>query len=131
MRKDREGPVIKRLQKLFKNIKRDIKRNTFLFDGAKYKPDLVLRDSKHDNIIKAIIEVEGRGRKKMVGGVITADYCMGIKKQKPIMLILVLDESDKKDYQKRIPMLEHYATNLEKIIIDDKKHIISRLKEIH
>jgi len=127
MRKDREGPVIKRLQKLFK----DIKRNTFLFDGTKYKPDLVLRDSKDNNIIKAIIEVEGRGRRKMVGGVITADYCMGIEKQKPIMFVIALDKSDEKDYQKRIPMLEHYTKNLKEIVIRDKKHIISRLKEIH
>src|SRR3989338_4066369 len=80
-------------------------QNELCFDGTSYKPDLVFR-SKKDNSIKAIIEVEQGTRKHMVGGVITADYCMGKTKQSPPMFVLALDEQDRKDYQKRIALFK-------------------------
>lgn len=103
---------------------------SFHFNGTTYRPDLVFQDIVDDSI-KAIIEIEGGARKHVVGGVITADYVMGKEKQRPSMFVIALDELDKKDYQKRIPMLKHYTTNLKRIDIDNLKHIISRLKEIH
>jgi hypothetical protein len=103
---------------------------SFPFDGTTYRPDLVFQDKVNDNI-KAIIEIEGGPRKHMVGGVITADYVMGKEKQRPSMFVIALNELDRKDYQKRIAMLEHYTTNFKEFDINDLEHIISRLKEIH
>lgn len=118
------------LREKFKKKFKITQEKPFPFDGTSYKPDLVFQD-KTDDSIKAIIEIEGSSRKHMVGGVITADYVMGKEKQRPSMFVIALDELDKKDYQKRIPMLKHYTTNLKSIDIDNLKHIISRLKEIH
>ncbi|MDD4893984.1 MAG: hypothetical protein PHW54_01550, partial [Candidatus Omnitrophica bacterium] len=103
-------PVIAALKKEFGGIFRisTESENKFCFDGASYNPDLVFR-RKDDNSIKAIIEVEQGTRKHIVGGVITADYCMGKMRQCPPMFILALTEQDKKDYKKRIKMLKTYA----------------------
>ncbi|MBM3252729.1 MAG: hypothetical protein FJZ16_00560 [Candidatus Omnitrophica bacterium] len=131
MEKLSSQPIIKSLKKKFGN-KFNIateSKNKFNFDGAYYQPDLVFY-SKENNNIKAIIEVEQGTRKHTVGGVITADYCMGKLKQNPIMVVLALTDQDRNDYIKRIKMLKRYIKHLKNIIIGNKAEIIKILKQI-
>lgn len=98
----------------------------FSFDGTFYIPDIVLRNQKGD-IIRAIIEIEKCSRKHVVGGVITADYCMGLRNENPVIFILSLEEKNKKDYRNRIKMLKTYVRNLQDVIIGNKEEVISEL----
>ena len=86
--------------------------------------------TKRPASIKAIIEIEDSSRKHMVGGVITADYCMGKRKQHPDMFIIALDEQNKKDYRKRLPMFKKYKKHLKNITIDNKLEITKKLREL-
>lgn len=127
----RSKPVIDEIKKRFGNrfkITTETE-NKFCFDDTSYNPDLVFW-SKADNSIKAIIEVEQGTRKHMVGGVVTADYCMGKMKQSPLMFVLALDEQDRKDYQKRITLFKFYVKHLKEIIIGNKAEILKALQEI-
>jgi hypothetical protein len=127
----RSKPIIDELKKKFGGrfkITTET-QNKFCFDDTSYNPDLVLW-SRTDNSIRAIIEVEQGTRKHMVGGVITADYCMGKMKQSPLMFVLALEEQDRKDYQKRVKLFREYTRHLKDIIIADKAGIISALSEI-
>lgn len=131
MKKTSSQPTIKALKKMFGDkfeITTEFKNN-FCFDGASYKPDLVFRNKENDTI-EAIIEVEQGARKSVVGGVITADYCMGNMKQEPIMLILALEEKDRKDYAKRIKMLKSYVRYIKDIIVGNKATVIQELEKI-
>lgn len=97
--------------------------------GATYRPDVVLRD-KNNNRIVAIIEIENRtGRKHMVGGVITADYCMHKRKQEPTMFVVSFDDQRRKSYQDRLKMLQGYAKCLKKIVIYDVKDATTNIKK--
>jgi hypothetical protein len=104
-------------------------QNRFCFEEAFYNPDLVFW-SKKDNSIKAIIEVEQGTRKHMVGGVITADYCMGKMKQSPTMFVLALERQDRKDYLKRQKMFQAYTCHLKRIFIGNKKEVSSALSRL-
>ncbi len=119
--------IINKFSDKFKITKES--KNKFHFDGTYYGPDLVFYDKKSDKI-KAILEVEQGTRKHVVGGIITADYCMGKMKERPIMLILALTKQDLKDYAKRQKMIKHYIKNLKKVIIGDLKGIISEIIKI-
>ncbi len=124
-------PVIKRLKRVF-GKKFDVtteSKNTFRFDNAYYQPDLVFRCKKSKKI-KVLIEVEQCTRKHIVGGVISADYCMGKHKQKPVMLILALTEQDRKDYGKRVKMLKHYIKHLRGLFVGNEKEVVRRLRNI-
>ena len=103
--------------------------NKFCFDDASYSPDLVLW-SQDDNSIKAIIEVEQGTRKHVVGGAITADYCMGKLKQRPSMFILALEEQDRKDYLKRMLLFREYTKHLKEIIIGNEIEISAALSKL-
>lgn len=132
MKKTSSQPTIKALKKIFGwrfEITTEA-RNKFCFDGTSYQPDLVFRNKKNDKI-EAIIEVEQGTRKHVVGGVITADFCMGNMKQQPVMLILALAEQDRKDYAKRIKMLKSYVKNIKDIIVGDKTAVIRALEKIN
>jgi len=104
-------------------------QNKFCFDNTSYNPDLVLW-SKSDNSIRAIIEVEQGTRKHMVGGVITADYCMGNMRQSPVMFVLAIDEQDRKDYLKRMALFHNYTKHLKKIVIGNKKQAVIALSKL-
>lgn len=121
MKKINSRPIIKRLMKKLGGKFR-ITKEKFYFDETYYNPDIVLRDRKSGKI-KAILEVEQGTRKHVVGGIITADYCMGLIKEKPIMLILALNKQDLKDYKKREKMLRHYIKNIRKLVFDDFNYI--------
>lgn len=118
--------VVRFLKKKFGNR---CKAETFLFDGTSYRPDLVLR-SKRNNRIKAIIEIEQCSRKHVVGGIITADYCMRNRGEKPIMCVLSLRDENTEDYQKRIKMLKQYIKYLKDIFIGDKDEVAKALARI-
>lgn len=123
-------PIIELLKREFETKFKVIieSQNKFPIDqGATYNPDLVLRGKK-DNSIKAIIEVEQGSRKHVVGGVITADYCMGKQDENPIMFIVALNESRKDNYRKRLPMLNSYKRYLKEVIIDCQEGVIKKLK---
>lgn len=128
MKKINSRPIVRRLTKKLGGKFR-ITKEKFYFDETYYEPDLLFRDRKTGKI-KAICEVEQGTRKHVVGGVITADYCMGKIKEKPIMLILALTKQDLKDYLKRQKLIKHYIKNLKKVIIDDFKGIISEIIKI-
>lgn len=125
-------PIIESLKRQF-GIKFRVvieSQNRFpIDDGATYNPDLVFR-SKKDNSIKAIIEVEQGSRKHVVGGVITADYCMDKQKENPVMFIVALNESRRDNYRKRLPMLNSYKRHLKEIIIDCKEGVLRKLKNL-
>jgi hypothetical protein len=101
----------------------------FYFDNTYYVPDITLRGKK-DRCIKAIVEIEQCSRKHVVGGVLTADYCMSMKKIKPIIFVLSLKNKNKVDYQKRIPMLKKYVKALRDIIVGNKKEVLDELTKI-
>ncbi len=105
-------------------------QNRFCFDDTSYNPDLVFWSWK-DNTIKAVIEIEQGTRKHVVGGIITADYCMGKMKQSPLMFVLALEKQDRKDYIKRLKMLNSYVKYLKDIIIGNETEIIEALKKIN
>lgn len=105
------------------------RRKEFCFDGTSYNPDLVFR-SKLDSSIRAIIEVEQGTRKHVVGGVITADYCMGKIKQSPVMFVLALDKQDRKDYLKRKKLIKSYTKHIKEIVIGNSKEIITALSKL-
>lgn len=122
---------MKSLIKKFGN-KFDIKKeskNKFCFDGASYIPDLVFYDKKREKI-KIILEVEQGTRKHVVGGIITADYCMGKLKEKPIMLVLALTKQDLKDYRKRQKLIKNYTKHIKKVFIGGSKEIVKFLRSI-
>jgi len=121
MKKINSRPIITKLMKKLGGKFR-ITKEKFYFDETYYNPDIVLRDRKSGKI-KAILEVEQGTRKHVVGGIITADYCMGLIKEKPIMLILALNKQDLKDYKKREKMLRHYIKNIRKLVFDDFNYI--------
>lgn len=132
-------PIIDGTKKKFENkfkVTTSGKENKFFLDDtntAYYNPDLVFRSKRNNSRIKAIIEVEQCARKHIVGGVITADYCMGREKQSPSMFVLALNEKDKKDYQKREKLLKTYTKHLKKIIIGNKAEVwkaLSNLKNL-
>ncbi len=127
----RSKPVIDEIKKKFggKFKVTTETQNKFCFDDTSYNPDLVFW-SKLDNSIRAVIEVEQGTRKHMVGGVITADYCMGKMKQSPVMFVLALNEQDRKDYLKRRKLLQAYTGYIKEIIIGNKKEILSALSKI-
>jgi hypothetical protein len=121
-------PSVNSLKKRFRD-KFKITTNRFSFDSAYYSPDLVFW-SKDGRVIKAVLEVEQGTRKHVVGGIITADYCMGKISQKPLMLVLALTEQDRKDYLKRKKLIRHYMENLRGVIIGNKAEIVKKLREI-
>lgn len=106
----------------------------FQFDATSYRPDVVVRSS-NGKVIKAIIEIEQCSRKHVVGGVITADYCMGLpeykQKQKSAIYVLSLKEGNTEDYRKRIKMLKQYVRNLKTIVIGNKDEVIDALMRIN
>ena len=119
MQKTSSKSVIGKLINLF-DTKFEITReneNRFYFDNAYYSPDLVFRN-KNGKII-ALIEVEQGTRKHIVGGIVTADYCMGLLKEKPVFCLLALAEDDLKDYKKREKMLMQYIKHINKVVIGD------------
>jgi len=124
-------PVINFLKKQFRNKFKVTteSENRFSFDSTHYSPDLVFW-SKDGKIIKAIIEVEQGARKHIVGGIITADYCMGKISQKPLMLVLALTEQDRKDYRKRKDLISHYIKYLKDVVIGNKAEIVRELGKI-
>jgi len=103
--------------------------NRFSFDSAYYSPDLVFW-SKDGRVIKAVLEVEQGTRKHIVGGIITADYCMGKISQKPLMLVLALMEQDRKDYLKRKDLILHYIKYLRGVVIGNKAEVVKELRKI-
>ena len=131
MKKLSSQPVIKELVERFQNkfVIKTESENKFCFDEAYYQPDLVLWD-KDEKTIKAIIEVEQGTRKHVVGGAITADYCMMRLKQSPIMIILALTEQDKKDYHKRENLLKEYMKHIKKIFVGDIDQVIKIIGNI-
>ena len=131
MEKLSSQPSIKKVIKEFGNKFKITKesKNKFYFDGAYYSPDLVFY-SKKTNKIEVILEVEQGTRKHVVGGVITADYCMGLLKERPIFYILALTKQDLKDYKKRRKMINQYRKNIKKVIIGDLGDIIQALHNI-
>jgi len=124
-------PSIKRIIKEFSNKFKIAKesKNKFYFDGAYYDPDLVFYDKKSGKI-RVILEVEQGTRKHVVGGIITADYCMGLQKERPIFCVVALTKQDLKDYTKRQKLIKHYIKNIKKVIISDLKGIISEINKI-
>jgi len=124
-------PVIKVLIKKFENKFKITKesKNKFYFDGAYYSPDLVLYDKKRGRL-KAIIEVEQGTRKHVIGGIITADYCMDSIKAKPVFCVLALTKQDLKDYKKRQKMINKYIRHIKRVVIGDLKAIIKTLCHI-
>lgn len=125
-------PIIESLEKQFGTKFKVVveSQNKFpIDDGATYNPDLVFR-SKEDDSIKAIIEVEQGSRKHVVGGVITADYCMGKMREKPLMFIVALNESRRDNYRKRLLMLNSYKQHIKKVIIDCKEGVLRKLKNL-
>lgn len=128
----RSQPVIERLVKILgeKFTVSTESDNKFNFDDAYYSPDLVIRN-KDNNKILAIIEVELGTRKHIVGGVITADYCMGLLGEKPNFYILALEKQDKKDYLKRVIMLKSYIRNLKDILVGDENFVIQHIMKLY
>jgi len=124
-------PSINSLKKQFKNKFKITteSENRFSFDSAYYSPDLVFW-SKDERVIKAVLEVEQGTRKHIVGGIITADYCMGKISQKPLMLVLALTEQDRKDYLKRKNLILHYIKYLRGIVIGNKAEVVKELGKI-
>jgi hypothetical protein len=96
--------------------------------------------SEDGRVIKAVIEVEQGTRKHIVGGIITADYCMGKISQKSLMLssfgdlrrmeVLALTEQDRKDYLKRRDLILHYIKYLRGIVIGNKAEVVKELRKI-
>ena len=123
--------VIRRLINLFSDKFTITKEseNKFYFDGAYYSPDLVFYDKKSEKI-KAILEVEQGTRKHVIGGIITADYCMGLRKERPIFCVLALTKQDLKDYKKRQKMINQYIKNIKKVMIGDLKSVVRILHNI-
>ena len=123
--------IIEKIKKLHRKSKKfSISResdNKFYFDGTYYSPDLVLRN-KETGRVEIIIEVEQGTRKHVVGGVITADYCMGKIGEKPLMIIVALHKQDRKDYAKREKLFSAYIKNLTDVIIWTEKEFIEELK---
>lgn len=117
------------LRNILKNKFDVLFEHSFKFDNTSYRPDVVLKDKKYKKI-KAIIEIEQCARKHVVGGVITAGYCMKKIRPKPIMFVLSLKAKNTKDYKKRIPMLKHYIKSFKDIIIDNKMEIITALMKL-
>jgi len=123
--------TIKKLIKLFSNkfvITKESK-NKFIFDDTYYSPDLVFCNKKNGKIV-AVIEIEQGTRKHVVGGVITADYVLGLMKEKSIFCILGLTPQDIKDYKKRKKMIKFYLKNIKKVFIGDLKEIIKVLRKL-
>jgi hypothetical protein len=135
-RKLSSKPTIDSIKEKFKNrfrITINGLQNRFYLDDTNtiyYNPDLVFWSKKNRAIIKAIIEVEQGTRKHVVGGVITADYCMGKKKQSPPMFILALNDDKKEGYQKRIGLFDEYKKHLSKIIIGNRNEIMKALSNL-
>lgn len=130
MQKTNSKLVIEKLINLFET-KFEITReneNKFYFDDAYYSPDLVFRN-KNGKII-ALIEVEQGTRKHIVGGIITADYCMGLLKEKPIFCLIALSERDLKDYKKREKMLMQYIRHIKKVVMGDFNDIKNFLAKL-
>ena len=107
----------------------------FPFDTTSYRPDVVVRSSD-GKAIKAIIEIEQCSRKHVVGGVITADYCVRKDRQhklfghqKPRMFVLSLKNKNTENYKERLPMLKRY-TKFKGIVIGNKEEIFDALAEI-
>jgi hypothetical protein len=124
-------PAINSLKKQFRNKFKITteSENRFSFNSAYYSPDLVFW-SKDGKVIKAVIEVEQGTRKHIVGGIITADYCVGKISQKPLMLVLALTEQDRKDYLKRKELIFHYIKYLRDVVIGNKAEIVKELKKM-
>lgn len=99
-------------------------------ESASYRPDLVFISKKNDSI-QVIIEIEWKTtRKHMVGGIITADYCMRQKKFSPVMCVLLLDEKRENSYHKREAMLKQYIKSLRDIKIGSKDEIIDYISNL-
>jgi len=124
-------PSIKRIIKAFNNQFKITKesKNKFYFDEAYYSPDLVLYNKKTAKI-KAIVEVEQGTRKHVIGGIITADYCMGLIKAKPVFCVIALSKQDLKDYKKRQKMINKYIRHIKRVVIGDINDIIKILRHI-
>ena len=106
-----------------------IPQERFYFDQTCYIPDITLRSIKN-GAIKAIIEIEQCARKHVVGGVITADYCMGKERARPVICVFSLRSKNTKDYKKRIPMLKRYMKAHKDIVIGDKTEVFNALAKI-
>ena len=105
-------------------------KNRFYFEhGAYYEPDIVLR-SKGKAKIVALIEVEQGTRKHVVGGIITADHCMGLLKETPVFIVVALTVQDLKDYRKRLDFLKSYVKNLKQVDICDVSEAIHKLESL-
>lgn len=125
-------PTIDKIAKIFgKKFKiMTGSQNRFYF-GKKpyYEPDIVIR-SKRTGRIKALVEVEQGTRKHVVGGVITADYCMGLQNMRPVFIVIALTKQDLKDYRNRLHFLKSYVKNLSRIKVFDKTEAIHFLKNL-
>lgn len=124
-------PTIRKIVEKYKT-KFDIKKesqNTFNFDGAYYHPDLSIYNPKNNKLL-ALVEIEQGTRKHVIGGIITADYCMGLIKQKPIFCVLALTKQDLLDYKKRIKLINAYTRNLKKVVIGDFNTIDQVLQKL-
>jgi hypothetical protein len=106
-------------------------KNRFYFEHrAYYEPDIVLR-SKGTAKIVALIEVEQGTRKHVVGGIITADHCMGLLKETPVFIVVALTAQDLKDYRKRLDFLMSYVKNLKHVDVYDVSEAIHNLKNLN
>ena len=128
----RAGEVIRYIEKQLKGQSFHLtKEERFkISKHATYIADLVIR-GKSGKTIKAVIEVEWRtSRKHMVGGVIEADYCMGMIKAKPLFCLVSLDNGRCASMGNRIPMLNSYCKNLYSIKVGNPKVISKALSSL-
>jgi len=127
----KSAPIIQELRENFSNkfLITTEKEKPFPFCGTQYEPDIVLW-SKDTSSVLAIIEVEQGTRKHMVGGAITADYCMKQSGHFPYFFVLSLKPNYKEDYRKRIPMLKSYVTSLQDIFVGDKDEVIEKVNRL-
>jgi hypothetical protein len=105
-------------------------KNRFYFEhGAYYEPDIVIRSKRTAKIV-ALIEVEQGTRKHVVGGIITADHCMGLLNETPVFIVVALTAQDLKDYRKRLDFLKSYVKSLKHVDVYDASEAVHSLKSL-
>jgi hypothetical protein len=105
-------------------------KNRFYFEhGAYYESDIVLR-SKQTAKIEALIEAEQGTRKHVVGGIITADHCMGLQNETPVFIVVALTAQDLKDYRRRLDFIKFYVKNLKNVEVYNESEAIQRLESL-
>lgn len=77
-----------------------------------------------------LVEVEQGSRKHVVGGIITADYCMGLQKENPVFFVVALTEQDLRDYRKRLNFLKSYVKNLRDVEVFNESEAIRVLMSL-